>query len=86
MAVRRAIVHERRQWTTATSIAGGIGVVALAVPLVASLWPSERVRALGGSVLAGRLFKDVPAPTNLEVPPYRFAFETTLRIGVDPDA
>jgi ubiquinol-cytochrome c reductase iron-sulfur subunit len=30
---------------------------------------------------AGRVFKDKPAPTNLEVPPYRFASATQLVIG-----
>lgn len=33
--------------------------------------------------LAGRVFKGVPAPTNLEVPPYYFEDETTLVIGAD---
>ncbi len=41
---------ERRLWLTATSIAGGAGLVASAVPLVASLAPSERARALGAPV------------------------------------
>jgi ubiquinol-cytochrome c reductase iron-sulfur subunit len=35
--------------------------------------------------LAGRVFKDVPAPTNLRVPPYRFMNETLLQIGVDAE-
>ena len=34
--------------------------------------------------LAGRVFKGVPAPTKLPVPPYRFAADSTLVIGVDP--
>lgn len=33
---------------------------------------------------AGRVFKNVPAPTNLVVPPYSFVSETRLLIGVDP--
>ena len=33
--------------------------------------------------LAGRVFKDVPAPANLEVPPYRFLSDTRLLIGDD---
>lgn len=196
MAVPKPIDHERRQWLRATSVAGGVGAVTLAVPFVASLGPSERARAMGGPVevplqslqpgeirtvewrgkpvfvlrrsqqmidslpdhdglladphsertnepkyargnsrsikpelavlvavcthlgcvptfrpkpgapdlgvswpggfycpchgskfdLAGRVFRNVPAPTNLEVPPYHFASETTLLIGVDPDA
>ena len=31
--------------------------------------------------LAGRVVKNVPAPTNLEVPNYRFTSSTTVRIG-----
>jgi len=34
--------------------------------------------------LAGRVFNGVPAPTNLEVPPYRFLSETKVRVGEDP--
>jgi ubiquinol-cytochrome c reductase iron-sulfur subunit len=33
--------------------------------------------------LAGRVFKNVPAPLNLEVPPYRFVSDTRLLIGAD---
>ncbi|MGK0673660.1 MAG: ubiquinol-cytochrome c reductase iron-sulfur subunit [Halothiobacillaceae bacterium] len=33
--------------------------------------------------LAGRVYKGVPAPTNLEVPPYAFLSDTTLLIGSD---
>lgn len=31
--------------------------------------------------MAGRVYKSVPAPTNLEVPPYRFLSDTRIRIG-----
>ena len=31
--------------------------------------------------LAGRVFKNVPAPTNLVVPPYRFASDTRIVLG-----
>jgi ubiquinol-cytochrome c reductase iron-sulfur subunit len=34
--------------------------------------------------LAGRVFRGVPAPYNLPVPPYRFANDTTIRIGENP--
>jgi len=33
--------------------------------------------------LAGRVLKDVPAPTNLRVPPYKFLSDTRLLIGED---
>ena len=184
----------RRLWLTATSVAGGAGLVATAVPFVASMAPSERARAMGAPLevdvsgitpgelrtldwrgqpvlvlrrsqemidslarhdnlladpashrsdqpkyalnsdrsikpaiavmvgicthlgciptfrpvpgapdmgatwpggfycpchgskfdLAGRVFKNVPAPTNLVVPPYHFSSETKLVIGLDP--
>ena len=34
--------------------------------------------------LAGRVFKSVPAPYNLPVPPYNFVNDTTVRIGENP--
>ena len=184
---------DRRVWLTATTVVGGAGLLASAVPFVASMAPSERVRALGAPVevelqaikpgdirtvewrgkpvfvlrrsqgmldslarhddlladplsrrslqseytrnavrslkpeiavleavcthlgcipsfrptagamdidaswpggfycpchgskfdFAGRVFKNVPAPTNLTVPPYQFASESTLLIGAD---
>jgi len=35
--------------------------------------------------LAGRVFKNVPAPTNLPVPPHTYLDNTTILIGVDPE-
>ena len=193
MSAAIPIDPDRRLWITATTVVGGAGVIASAVPFVASLAPSERARALGAPVeaelqgivtgevrtvawrgkpvfvlrrsqamldslarhddlladplsqrsiqpeytrnamrssrpeiavleavcthlgcipsfrptpgapdigaswpggfycpchgskfdFAGRVFKNVPAPTNLTVPPYRFASDSTLLIGVD---
>ncbi|MDT8406611.1 MAG: ubiquinol-cytochrome c reductase iron-sulfur subunit [Methylococcales bacterium] len=34
--------------------------------------------------LAGRVFQGVPAPTNLEIPPYRFVDDEVLIVGEDP--
>lgn len=34
--------------------------------------------------LAGRVYKDVPAPTNLVVPPHQYLNDNTLLIGKDP--
>jgi ubiquinol-cytochrome c reductase iron-sulfur subunit len=34
--------------------------------------------------LAGRVYKGVPAPTNLKIPPYSFLDDRTLIIGVNP--
>lgn len=36
--------------------------------------------------LAGRVFKSVPAPLNLEVPPYYFMSDTLIKIGEDGEA
>lgn len=36
--------------------------------------------------LSGRVYKNVPAPINLKVPPYRYASDTTVVIGEDPTA
>jgi len=33
--------------------------------------------------LAGRVFKNMPAPDNLVVPPYKFVSDTSVRIGED---
>ena len=33
--------------------------------------------------IAGRVFAGVPAPTNMEVPPYKYTSETTILIGSD---
>ena len=36
--------------------------------------------------LAGRVYPGVPAPTNLQIPPYYFASDTKLVIGIDNDS
>ncbi|ALM52129.1 ubiquinol-cytochrome c reductase iron-sulfur subunit [Halomonas huangheensis] len=36
--------------------------------------------------LAGRVFRNVPAPTNLEVPPYHFISDTVIVIGEDGES
>ncbi|MBB5322644.1 ubiquinol-cytochrome c reductase iron-sulfur subunit [Marinobacter oulmenensis] len=36
--------------------------------------------------LAGRVYQGQPAPLNLEVPPYRFDDDSTLTVGLDPEA
>jgi ubiquinol-cytochrome c reductase iron-sulfur subunit len=49
-------------------------------------WPGGYLCACHGSKydLAGRVFKGVPAPYNLPVPPHRFVNERSLRIGENP--
>lgn len=46
-------------------------------------WPGGFLCPCHGSTfdLSGRVFKGVPAPINLEVPPYRFVNEHTMIIG-----
>ena len=34
--------------------------------------------------IAGRVFKDVPAPKNMVIPPYHFVDDMTVQVGVDP--
>lgn len=34
---------------------------------------------------AGRVFKNVPAPTNLVIPPYHYVTDTVVQIGIDPE-
>jgi ubiquinol-cytochrome c reductase iron-sulfur subunit len=50
-------------------------------------WPGGFYCPCHGSKfdLAGRVFKDVPAPLNLRVPPYRFLTESVVQIGVDAE-
>jgi ubiquinol-cytochrome c reductase iron-sulfur subunit len=33
--------------------------------------------------LAGRVYKGVPAPTNLIIPPYKFLSDTVVLVGED---
>jgi ubiquinol-cytochrome c reductase iron-sulfur subunit len=34
--------------------------------------------------MAGRVYQGVPAPKNMQIPPYHFIDESTIQIGVDP--
>ncbi|MDE2334302.1 MAG: ubiquinol-cytochrome c reductase iron-sulfur subunit [Rhodospirillales bacterium] len=49
-------------------------------------WPSGYFCPCHGSKydLAGRVWKGVPAPYNLPVPPYRYVSDTMIRIGENP--
>lgn len=49
-------------------------------------WPGGYFCPCHGSRydLSGRVFKNVPAPYNLPVPPYRFLSDTVVRIGENP--
>jgi len=50
-------------------------------------WPGGFFCPCHGSAfdLAGRVFKAVPAPTNMVVPPHRYATDTRLVIGEDQE-
>jgi ubiquinol-cytochrome c reductase iron-sulfur subunit len=52
---------------------------------VSADWPGGFFCPCHGSKfdLSGRVFKDVPAPTNLPVPPYRFVSDTRILIGAE---
>ena len=52
-----------------------------------SEWPGGFFCPCHGSKfdLAGRVYKGVPAPTNLEVPPHKFLTESRVVIGLDPE-
>jgi ubiquinol-cytochrome c reductase iron-sulfur subunit len=56
-------------------------------PELGADWPGGFYCPCHGSKfdLAGRVFKDVPAPLNLRVPPYRFITEGVVQIGVDAE-
>ncbi len=52
---------------------------------VSADWPGGFFCPCHGSKfdLSGRVFKDVPAPTNLSVPPYRYLSDSRLLIGAE---
>ena len=54
-------------------------------PAVGADWPGGYFCPCHGSTFdgAGRVFKNKPAPTNLEVPPYQFLGDAKLLIGDD---
>lgn len=45
-----SIDADKRKWLIATSIAGGIGISALAIPLITTFSPSEKAKAAGAPV------------------------------------
>jgi ubiquinol-cytochrome c reductase iron-sulfur subunit len=57
-------------------------------PSLPADWPGGYFCPCHGSTFdgAGRVFKNKPAPINLEIPPYRFASDTRIHIGDDTQA
>ena len=51
-------------------------------------WPGGFFCPCHGSKydLAGRVFKGVPAPLNLQVPPYKYLSDAAIRVGEDQGA
>ena len=58
-----------------------------AQPSLPADWPGGFLCPCHGSTfdMAGRVYKNKPAPDNLRVPPYTFLAENKLRIGEDQD-
>lgn len=54
-------------------------------PSVSESWPGGYFCPCHGSTFdgAGRVYKNKPAPTNLEIPPHRYLSETRILIGDD---
>lgn len=50
-------------------------------------WPGGFFCPCHGSKfdLAGRVYKNVPAPTNMEIPPYTYLAENRILIGIHPE-
>jgi ubiquinol-cytochrome c reductase iron-sulfur subunit len=59
-----------------------------AQPSLPNDWPGGFLCPCHGSTfdLAGRVFANMPAPDNLEVPPHKYLSDTTLLIGEDQQA
>jgi ubiquinol-cytochrome c reductase iron-sulfur subunit len=57
-------------------------------PSLPADWPGGFFCPCHGSTFdgAGRVYRNKPAPSNLEIPPYRFVSETRLVIGEEASA
>jgi ubiquinol-cytochrome c reductase iron-sulfur subunit len=92
-AVRNALRSSRPDLAVIEAVCTHLGCVPSFRPTpgspdIGAQWPGGFYCPCHGSKfdLAGRVFKNVPAPTNLTVPPHRFLSETALLIGADPTA
>lgn len=81
----------RPQFLVATAICTHLGCIPTfrpetAPPDLGPNWDGGFYCPCHGSMfdLAGRVFRNVPAPLNLEVPPYSFPDDDHVLIGVDP--
>ncbi|HEX8609907.1 MAG TPA: ubiquinol-cytochrome c reductase iron-sulfur subunit [Telluria sp.] len=89
---RNATRSIRPAFLVATGICTHLGCVPVYRPEVApadlgSDWNGGFYCPCHGSRfdLAGRVFRNVPAPSNLEIPPHAYLADTRLRIGADRD-
>jgi ubiquinol-cytochrome c reductase iron-sulfur subunit len=84
----------RPEWLVLVGICTHLGCSPTAVaagsgnPSVGAEWGGGFFCPCHGSTfdLAGRVFRNKPAPTNLEVPPHRYLSDTRLLIGEDEAA
>ncbi|MBN8505467.1 MAG: ubiquinol-cytochrome c reductase iron-sulfur subunit [Burkholderiales bacterium] len=89
--LRNAGRSERPEWLVAIGVCTHLGCspsflpVGSGNPAVDANWAGGFFCPCHGSTfdLAGRVFKNKPAPTNLEVPPHRFLSDDTLFIGTE---
>jgi ubiquinol-cytochrome c reductase iron-sulfur subunit len=77
----------RPEWLVLVGICTHLGCIPAFTPnaggALGAAWPGGYFCPCHGSRydLAGRVFKGVPAPYNLPVPPYRFVSDGVLRVG-----
>lgn len=83
----------RPEWLVLVGICTHLGCIpnfrpVPGAPDIGADWPGGFYCPCHGSKFdfAGRVFRNVPAPTNLSVPPYHFTSRSTLLIGTDPAA
>lgn len=88
---RNATRSEKPEFVVLEAVCTHLGCIPAFRPVpgaadIGSAWPGGFYCPCHGSKfdLAGRVFKNVPAPTNLSVPPYRFDSEFVLLIGSNP--
>jgi ubiquinol-cytochrome c reductase iron-sulfur subunit len=90
-ALRNALRSSRPDWAVIEAPCTHLGCIPTFRPTrgspdLGAQWPGGFYCPCHGSKfdLAGRVFKNVPAPTNLTIPPHRFISNTALLIGADP--
>lgn len=79
----------RPEWLVVVGICTHLGCIPTLTPSPGALgpsWPGGYLCHCHGSKydLAGRVFKGVPAPLNLPVPPYHFVDNSQLVLGENP--